>query len=411
MALNYSNLLTPNKNVQNLYGSLTQKTPAQSALSSYLNPQLISPPVGSKSVGAVGASGGYDTAVGSNPVKKVENKNTGITTHYDTAQKSTSSPGSYKGVAITPGSDAQVQAQMAKIDNPAAQTQTNTSTQAAPVTATTQQPQQQNQQPQTTYGGLVGSLVNRANDTTAVDNANQALLKLRQDYATATGNIESTPIPLVFQQGRNQILGRQYAAQEAAAQSALSNALTERGQTLGAIGQAAGFASPRSADIYVDPLTGQPIGDINNLGGAMANWNAIRSTANTAGNFASDYQSGLANLRAADTIGQQIISTLKSNPTLNNQPLSGWTNIKQFLAGQTSEPSQQLLAQQVAQYITTLGIDPNSINLAGQEQKTLGQLLDSLRAQANAQVESKNPSNVINSFGGNTSGGGGLYDF
>lgn len=264
-----------------------------------------------------------------------------------------------------------------------------------------QAPQQQAPKPQAQPRGLfpdvVSSLYKTATDTKEVDKANQDLLNLRKQYSTAVGNIESTPIPLEFQQGRSQVLGRQYASQEAAAQSALSNALTARGQNISALGSAAGLAAPRSADLLVDPTTGQPIGDINKMGSALANWSSIRSGANTAGQFTADYQEGLANLRAADTIFEQIKNTISSNPTINSQPLSAWTNIKQLLSAQFSDPAQQQLAMQVRQYIQTLGLDSNTVmNIESQQQGTLAQLLDSLRAQAGAQIESKNPQNVIN---------------
>lgn len=141
-------------------------------------------------------------------------------------------------------------------------------TQTTPVISTPDntQNQQNNSQPQNqpsqtpTYAGLISTLLGQAQDTSAVDKANADLENLRKQYATATGNIESTPIPLEFQQGREQVLGRQFAPQEAAAQSALTNALTARGQSLGSLGQAAGLAAPSLASYSqqaFNPLTGQ----------------------------------------------------------------------------------------------------------------------------------------------------------
>lgn len=393
MAQNYSNLLTPNQTVPNLIkGFAAKKTPAVTA-----GPQSMIP--------QSGLLGGKDPTVSSRT--EVSPNGTTTTEKYFDPSKGTSksSPGAYKGTAITAGDDASVKAQMAKIDNP---------TQAP---QTTETPQKFSDTPllsgagtpQTTFGGLVNRLSNTSQDTGAVDKANANLLKLRQDYATKVGNIETTPIPLEFQQGRTQVLGRQYASQEAAAQSALANALTVRGQDIGALGSAAGLANPRSADLLVDPTTGQPIGDVNNMGSALANWSSIRSGASTAGQFTADYQTGLSNLRAADSIGSQIIGTLQTNPTLNTQPLSAITNLKQLISGQVSSGPQQLLSQQINQYIQTLGLDSNTVmNIASQQQGTLGQLLDSLREMAGAQVEAKNPQNIINNPQGTnptTSGG------
>jgi hypothetical protein len=127
----------------------------------------------------------------------------------------------------------------------------------------------------------------------------------------------------------------------------------------------------------------------------------------TAGSFAGDYQQGVAKLKAADGIANQIIGTLKSNPTLNNTPVSGLTNLNQLISGQISSGPQQLLSQQIAQYIATLGLDPATVvNIAHQQQGTLAQLLDSLRKTAEIQNESKNPNNLKT---GGTSSGGSTY--
>lgn len=149
------------------------------------------------------------------------------------------------------------------------------------------------------FGGIVGGLVDTsqrgspqgtqytqdlariAQDTSAVDAANEELKKLRQGYATATGKIETTQgLPLEFVQGRSQVLGRQFASQEAAAQAALSNALTARGQSISGLQQAGGLAlqgqgltqqgltsagglvSPVQvpySNQFINPLTGQPV--------------------------------------------------------------------------------------------------------------------------------------------------------
>lgn len=379
MALNYSNLLQPNKKVQSSYASLTQKSPAQNALSSYISPPLIKPPVGN----VAGTPSGANQNMSLNPIKKVENKNTGVTTHYDTAvnKPAEKKPTTQNTAAVTPTQPITGNAQ----------TPSGATVDSKTGGLVTPPPEQ------TRYASLLDTLTKTATDTSAIDKANQGLLKLRQDYNTAVGNIENTPIPLNFQQGRAQVLGRQFASQESAAQQALSNELTARGQNIGALGSAAGLASPRNADIFVDPATGKVIGDQANIGSALAGMASIRAGANTAGTFTTDYQTGLANLRAADSIGQQILSTLETNPTLNSQPLSAITNLKQLLSGQVSSGPQQLLSQQINQYIQTLGLDSNTVmNIASQQQGTLGQLLDSLRSMAGAQIESKNPQNIIN---------------
>jgi len=327
----------------------------------------------------------------------------------------TSGAGAYKGVPLT-GTDQQIADQMRQIDNP---TQTNsaitgntTTPSGAIVNATTGATisSPQNQPTKGLFSSVVGSLANKGAEVNPMtqqsyDKAQEYQRQLTQsklDEAQALQN-QGGPIPIGDITGRQGLVANYYGQRQGALATALQGESSlagignsVQGQQIGALSSAAGLASPRSADLLVDPVTGQPIGDIKNMGSALANWSSIRAGANTAGQFTGDYQTGLATLRAADTIGQQIISTLQSNPTLNTQPLSAITNIKAFLAGQASDPAQQLLSQQIANYISALGIDPNTINLAGQEQKTLGQLLDSLRESVAGQVESKNPQNVIN---------------
>lgn len=123
---------------------------------------------------------------------------------------------------------------------------------------------------QPTFPGLIGGLTSRAQDNSEVERANRELQGLRTRYASEVGNIESTPIPLEFQQGRTQVLGRQFASQEAAAQSALTNALTARGQDINALGTAAGLAAPVQVPFsnqFIDPATGQPI--LGNTSGGL----------------------------------------------------------------------------------------------------------------------------------------------
>lgn len=158
-------------------------------------------------------------------------------------------------------------------------------------------------------------------------------------------------------------------------------------------------------------LTGvQDSGKYGTGPGAAANVASIKD-------LTTQYNAGLANLKAADGIQNQIVSTLNANPTLNSTPLSGITNLNELLSGQISSGPQQQLSQQIASYINTLGLDPASVaNIAHQQSGTLAQLLDSLRQTAQTQNDAKNPVNLNipgSSSSSSTSGltGDGLYDF
>lgn len=112
------------------------------------------------------------------------------------------------------------------------------------------------------YTGLIGNLTKAAQDTTAIDQANNELEQLRKSYANAVANEETRPIPLEFQQGRTQVIGRQFASQESAAEQKLANALTARGQTITGLGTAAGIVQPVQVPYnnqYIDPTTGLPV--------------------------------------------------------------------------------------------------------------------------------------------------------
>ena len=139
-------------------------------------------------------------------------------------------------------------------------------------------------------------------------------------------------------------------------------------------------------------------------------------------NSQQQYATGQQNLTAADGIQNQIVNTLQNNPSLNSNPLSILTNLNEYVSGETGSAAQQQLAQQINNYVQTLGIDPSSlVSLQTQQQGTLAQLLDSLRATAQAKNDALNPANnpVLN--GGSTgttsstpstgSTGGDLYSF
>lgn len=384
-----SNLLTPNPKLPNIISSFSPSAPKKGLVPSFpAGPQSMIPT--------------------SKPVVSTaqQNKDYANFTDADWLQYQANKP--------------KPEVQKAVVQKPAVQNNTvannsmGTANQNAPVSmvnpnlsfTTTPAPQSKG-----LFADVTSSLASRANYRDPAYEAGLAKYnRLSEDIANigmqgakAQAGYQTTGTTPVAE-GNAGVIARNTAAQQGALgvqqQAALTSAglgQAQQGLQQSALSSAAGLASPRSADLLVDPTTGQPIGDINKMGSALANWSSIRSGAQTAGQFTADYQTGLANLRAADTVGQQIKNTISSNPTINNQPLAAWTNIKQLISGQFSDPAQQLLAQQVNQYIQTLGLDENTVmNIASQQQGTLGQLLDSLREQAAAQVESKNPQNVIN---------------
>lgn len=144
-------------------------------------------------------------------------------------QQTSSSPGAYKGVAITPGSMQDIQAQMARIDGQG-QVQQAPAPQPLAMNRATTPPQTQPTNVRGLFPDIISSLANRyAQPSAAVLGAQERYgkavdtqQKLKSDIAEQTGAIESDPIPLEFQQGRKQALSRQYASQLEAGQAAIN---------------------------------------------------------------------------------------------------------------------------------------------------------------------------------------------
>lgn len=436
MALNYSNLLTPNpkatlpKNntVPNLLKGLS---PAQSALNTYTNPATLKPPTGGSSpIGGQSKlpTGGYDSGVGKNPVKKIENKNSGIVTTYDTKS---ATGGQSKPTKETPSGSTPPVAPTASTVGKIDMTDTSGSKMNLDVNSQLDNIKKQllNIQtasqgvnappPKPTYGGLVGTLASTAQDTSAIDRANQGLLKLRQDYSTAVGNIENTPIPLNFQQGRAQVLGRQFASQEAAQQSALSNELAARGQNIQGLSSAAGLMAPRSAGsgyVIIDPTTGQPVGDAASAGQAAARGAGIEADAASSGQITGDINSINSQKTALDN-SMSILNTYTQQLGLpaNIPIIQGLRN----LFGSTLEASPQVAGfrnqlNQVRAMAQSLGIPSEGITenmLPSQLAEVQKAIKDTLELRL---INLQQTLGGLQGTGGTTGGTGstgGLYDW
>jgi len=114
-----------------------------------------------------------------------------------------------------------------------------------------------------TFSGILFDLIKHATKgTKAVDKARKDLTTFQQGTSDKIAAIRSEPIPLEFQQGRAQAVQQASAEKEKALQTGVENALTAQGQTLGALNNAAGLATPQqlgSGNVYIDPISGKPI--------------------------------------------------------------------------------------------------------------------------------------------------------
>lgn len=225
---------------------------------------------------------------------------------------------------------------------------------------------------QNTYGGLIQNLLDTSQNNTGVQNANKALLDFRQNYAKKVGDIETTPIPLEFQQGREQVLNKQAAVQESALTQNVSNALQGQSLQQNAAQQAAGFAAPIQA-----PYTNQVLNPLS--GGSIQGGT---NNAFTGGKIAGQYNLGqqtvamnAANI-AAKGIKNSVVSYLQQNPSLNPSDLSFANSIAQWAKGeQLGDPKYQTLANYLNEYISTLapilGVGGDTTNLKTEIAKSM----------------------------------------
>lgn len=194
---------------------------------------------------------------------------TSTPTKTTTTSTSSGSAGTYKGVNITPGSDADIAAQIARIDagqtgglvaGPVGgittptptRTPTNTSTKTNAATDTTP-----------SYSGLVGDLSKLGKSgSDTFTKANDALVKFRTGAANYKAGIYSAPTSARVMQGRDAAVQFANAQTDAALATGVQNALTEQGQQITALDSAAGYAQPvqvAPGSTLSSPLTGETV--------------------------------------------------------------------------------------------------------------------------------------------------------
>lgn len=126
------------------------------------------------------------------------------------------------------------------------------------------------------------------------------------------------------------------------------------------------------------------------------------------------YNQGKVGINQAIANEPNILNTI-SQFGLNNQPLSGITNLNEFLSGHTSQPGQQQLSTDVANYIKALGIDTATLSssIANQQSGTLIQLLNNLKqiAVKNNEAVKTTADSLKNNGSSSTGSGGGLYSW
>lgn len=296
-----------------------------------------------------------------------------------------SSIGSYKGVAISPGTDASIQAQIQQIDardaaksgapastasTAAGGTANNASYIGNTASASTAQVP--------TYGGVVGSLlgVGTGQNSQAVNDAINRLTNFRQAENKQTAAIYGEPGLASYKQGRAAAVQQANAQTENALATGVQNALTSQGQQIGALESAAGYTKPEQNYPFVfNPVTGTYT---NASGGGVLN---VDQAADLALNGQYNQAlSGVSYLGPTATAQLQA-AILKKNPNANIAQLEGQSAGQQssaqtvaatpgtIQAGQSqsiaayksAQQQGQNLASQVNDLISTFGLNPSDL--------------------------------------------------
>lgn len=221
--------------------------------------------------------------------------------------------------------------------------------------------------------------------------------------------------------GSSRVAGANAALQ--GIQTAASRGLSAAGSNLGAAQNQASRAQNGAGTVFNSSLitpTTQGQAPFSALSGYQEGSDQFGSATDPASgvnvqsykNYIDQYNQGTVKLNQAKPIEDKITTTLFSNPDLNSQPLSLLTNLNQYLSGQLGSAPQQLLAQQVDNYIKTLGLDTASaVNIATQQKGTLKQLLSNLKDTATKTNEALKTTAESLKKNSSTSSGGTTEDF
>lgn len=250
-----------------------------------------------------------------------------------------------------------------------------------------------------------------------VQDANKNLLDFQTQYAQQRGLIGLQPIPLQFQQGRQQVIANQYSQQLPAYQTAVQNALTQQGQQVTAAGAAAGAANTQQQNVQSGlsqagqlaapiqaPYTNQVISPVS--GGSIqgqspygtgpaiaANIGSIQDLTTQANNWS-------AARASATQIGNQLTSFLSTH-NVNPSDFNAWNKFLQTIGQNTSSPEYKqfynLITDLANTYAPVLSVSGDASNYKTQlaqslldataQGQTLPQILGSLDQQAAGKIK------------------------
>lgn len=210
------------------------------------------------------------------------------------------------------------------------------------------------------YGQLITGLANAPQTNPDVAQARQNLQNLQNEYAQQTGNIEANRGGLSLQGGQEGLLNRLFATKQAAAQEALSSALTSQQLQQQALGAAAGLAQPQQYPITglpYNPVTGQ-FGPIAGAAqGAGAGTSGIAGVGDVMGrlNLAQQLPQLGASYNQATGIKNSFENWLQNNKSTLSSDVNLVNGLKSWaMGGQFSDPRYPELNQFLNEYLNTI---------------------------------------------------------
>ena len=241
-----------------------------------------------------------------------------------------------------------------------------------------------------TASGLLSTVAGFSKPDQGLQNLNDQLNSLEQDYASKTADILNAPTTeLNFQQGRLNALQSEYNTAKANLSANYQANLAQRGQNIGAAESALGSATQQTSAPYGTPLFNPATGTVT-LGGQPIGANnqftpdqQMSSLASAVANNTMSYSTAYSQLSSAfgPTVANTFLSKIQAiNPQFNVNASEGTASGQQTaaatpgniqsqqttqIAGYTSALQQgQNLQSQLKDLITTFGLNPNDINAA-----------------------------------------------
>jgi hypothetical protein len=156
------------------------------------------------------------------------------------------------------------------------------------------------------YGQIVNNLANVGTDD--VTGATKNISDLQKDYANQAAGLQSEGLDIGYGTGASNILQNNYNTRLSAAELGLQNALTARGQQIGALGNAGSLAAPQPYGLTTQPYN--PVTDTYGGGGTGGAINRSIQASNIGS--AQDFQSKINDIQAKAPAADAAFSVLSS---------------------------------------------------------------------------------------------------